>query len=333
MTRTNGISNKDSGESNPYLALREAKIARNQARLRELGLLSKKELPSSGRTTTPPTKTATTAVAKVETKPLVLRRSRRLSQLPENPDYTEPNVDLIRERKSKRSRITTTTRKTTRTTTTTTTKGGDKTPVSRPPPAANSVRAISINPENLVFGKDKVSGFLGVPMERTGKEFVIYESFERAALSEDRHRLEGSRLSFNKYSGVQEWKNSIFLWVNLGGKDGTVVNDFLEGGKQITWFGGSRMQDDTPVVQRLLRLGKAASPSSSSIILWCRRYEAEKKTYSPYVCLGRLGYQSHVPGSYPLSFVWMLLDYSALKDHRDKSVGKRFQQFITGNSG
>ena len=39
------------------------------------------------------------------------------------------------------------------------------------------------------------------------------------------------QLSFNKYSGVQEWKNDVlFLWVNLGmeAKPGVHINDFSD---------------------------------------------------------------------------------------------------------
>lgn len=43
-------------------------------------------------------------------------------------------------------------------------------------------------------------------------------------------------ISFNKYSGVCEFSNAIFLWVNIGAKeekeDG-VVNEFLNGGRQV----------------------------------------------------------------------------------------------------
>jgi hypothetical protein len=106
-------------------------------------------------------------------------------------------------------------------------------------------------------------------MARTGKEFVSYEPFDRAAWAADRERLEGARLSFNKYSGVQEWKNANFLSVNLGGTHGTVFNNFLDCGRQITWFvRGSRMRDGSPVVQRLLKLRQEeATVESSSIIL------------------------------------------------------------------
>ena len=69
-------------------------------------------------------------------------------------------------------------------------------------------------------------------MEHTGKAFVMEEAVRRCPPSSDELSVP-SKLSFNKYSGVQEWKNdTMFLWVNLGGK-GDVVNDFLDNGRQV----------------------------------------------------------------------------------------------------
>jgi hypothetical protein len=89
------------------------------------------------------------------------------------------------------------------------------------------------------------------------------------------------------------------------------------------------MHDDTPVVQRLLTLGQEATTESLSIILWCRRWQTKTKGFSPYVCLGRLAYHSHEPGSYPLTFVWKLLDHKAIQNHSDEEVRRRFQQCIS----
>ena len=172
------------------------------------------------------------------------------------------------------------------------------------------------------------SGILGLTMERAGKEFVIYKSFEVAASLEDQQRLKGARLSFNKYSGVQEWNNCIFLWVNLGSNGNAVVNTFLDGGKQITWFGGSKMTDDSPIVEKLIRWGNEATDSASKIILWCRKFDPGTKTFLPYVCLGRLSYHDHEAGSRPLAFVWNLLDCDRMANHRDTRVREMFQSFI-----
>jgi len=192
------------------------------------------------------------------------------------------------------------------------------------------VRSISLNVEQLVLGDKgkKKNGLLGQQVERTGKEFVIYQAFESAS-QEDYDRLKGSRLSFNKYCGVQEWQNAIFLWVNLGNKDNPVVNDFLDHAQQITWFGGSRMHDESPVILKLLKMGQQAVKSSSNIVLWCRKYQVETKQFTPYVCFGRLGYQSHLIGSHPLSFVWNLLDYEKLQKHDDKNIRDRFEYFTS----
>ena len=202
------------------------------------------------------------------------------------------------------------------------------------PPAANSVRSVNIDTKMLVLGE---KGVLGQMMDRTGKEFVINESFSLAAFSDDQKRLAGSRLSFNKYCGVQEFKNAVFLWINLGSKDNPVVNDFLNDAQQVTWFGGSRMHDESPVIHKLLKMGQQHDGKGgggddkphSDIILWCRRYQADTKQFTPYVCFGRLTYHSHVPLSSPLKFIWNLVDHDGLKNHSDKAVRERFAAFTT----
>jgi hypothetical protein len=86
---------------------------------------------------------------------------------------------------------------------------------------AHSARAMNIHVGNLVSG-----GLLGTMMEQTGKAFVMEEAAQRSG-------IDVGNISFNKYSGVQEWKNdALFLWVNLG-NGGDVVNDFLNDGRQV----------------------------------------------------------------------------------------------------
>jgi hypothetical protein len=306
----------EEADDNPYLALRAAKIARNQARLEELGLSKPTPLPiirtnaaaKSKRHDNDNNNNNSKKKSSTTTKQPI-RRSRRLSEQPEQPDNEETEEaksSLVVHPKRKRTRP----------------PSSSSSPV---PPAANSVRSIDLDTEALVLGE---KGILGISMERTGKEFVIYESFALAASTEEQDRLQGSRLSFNKYCGVQEWRNSIFLWVNLGNKDNNpVVNDFLEDAKQITWFGGSRMHDESPVIHKLIQRGKEATALSSRIVLWCRKYQRDIKQFTPYVCFGRLAYHSHVPESQPLAFVWNLLDSEAFQNHSDPLVRARFQEF------
>lgn len=329
---------KQTAEENPYLALRQAKIARNQARLRELGLLRKQSVQRS----LPSSSAKLSSSVSIEKKiSIPVRRSRRLSQQEDAVNYKEPTIAADTGRPIvKRQRVDTSSESLPAQ------NISDKAPKPRPPPSANSVRGISLSTRRLVSGDDNNApnkhrhGLLGIPMEKTGKEFVVYEAFEQAASQEDQLRLENSRLSFNKYSGVQEWENCIFLWVNLGGKGNSVFNEFLEGGHQITWFGGSRMVDDSPIVQKLLAWGKeptswhtsteskGSDSNYSKLVLWCRRFEVERKAFGPYICLGRLAYASHEPASYPLSFVWRLLDAEKLLTHEDTKVRSAFQAMI-----
>lgn len=328
MESSNGDDNTD---ENPYLALREAKIRRNEARLRELGLLKsvKPQIPRRKPVSSKPKEPA-----------VPMRRSKRLSdQQPGTIDNVIAAVPspIDQPPVHKRARVVTPPSRTSLQDVPT----GKDTQMFKPPSApkaiaANSVRSISLCTKRLVLGnaeKDTETssqgGLLGVSMMQTGKDFVVYKSFEVAASSVDQQRLEGARLSFNKYSGVQEWEDCIFLWVNLGDKNNSVFNEFLNEGDQITWYGGSRMVDESiPVVSKLLEWGKQATDISSRIVLWCRRFDVERKAFGPYVCLGRLAYQSHEPGSYPLAFVWKLLDYERLRKHEDDQMREGFRALI-----
>ena len=320
------MSSNDDITNNPYLAMREAKIARNQKRLKELGLL------------TPPQQaiaiTQTTARTNKQRQKHVynhgpVRRSSRISTQTK-PDYKD--VSLLSSEKDYKQNATIRKRPHSAVTVDDDAAPASKrvlpskaTPVVQP--AANSVRSIDLDVHKLVIGNGKNGGTLGYLGEHFGKEFVINQSFSLAASVEDQQRLYNTKLSFNKYCGVQEWKNCIFLWINLGTTDSP--NDFLDNNTKITWFGGSKMHDNSPVIHKLLKYGRdaATTKEDSKIILWCRRYQVDVKRFTPYMCCGRLGYHSHMPGSHPLSFVWNLLDCEGLKHHDDLAVRERFELF------
>jgi len=306
------------------MALRAKKIARNQARLRELGLykpqFSKVSAIAKRRKQWPVTKRNGKIDAAVSRGPQ--RRSDRISSLSTNPLYKEVTdfKELAPQHPNTRKRGT----KHILDVDEITGKGKDEririvskpTTFSRKPiasaPTANSVRTISLDVS--IF----VRKFLAKPLDTFGKYFVVETSFREAAYPEDQQRLSGiSRLSFNKFSGVQPWKNAIFLWINVGGPTdaNSLVNDFSHNGSRVTWFGGSKMREGSPVIQNLISMGKesTSSPSSSSgIILWCRQYDWETKKLKPYTCFGRLAYESHVIGSQPVAFTWKLIDYKAM---------------------
>ena len=310
-----------SDDNNPYLAMRQAKIARNQARLKELGLLS---LEDKSRPNLSSRKRPRSAV-KIKSHPTPpTRRSRRLKQQEDEAtddkkegDLQALDDDYFLKEEARLSRSKAPTKKVT-------SKALSSSSYQVKP---NSVKTVSLDIPKLI------DNLLGKVLPYPGKECCLDESFRIAASKDDQERLDGIKLSFNKYSGVQEWASGIvFLWVNLGKPSDDIVNEFLVDNHtqsiQMTWFGGSRMHDESPVVQTLLKVGQGP-PEKSTIVLWCRQWIVEKKTFSPYTCLGRCSYVSHIPGSSPLSFVWNLVDYDRLVSHPDKQTRETFQELIS----
>jgi hypothetical protein len=126
--------------------------------------------------------------------------------------------------------------------------------------------------------------------------------------------------TFSRMSGIQEWKNSICLFVNVYG-DG-YKNVFLENGRFITWFAQNRQWEGTPVIQRLINCHggqnlEGNEVKSTPILLFCRNKG------KGYVYCGQLGYSGHDPDRIPIRFVWELLDFDVL------SKGEPFQDLIT----
>jgi hypothetical protein len=143
-------------------------------------------------------------------------------------------------------------------------------------------------------------------------------------------------------SGIQAWRNSVALFVNVD--KSTYNNVFLEGGACMVWFAQNTQHADTPVIQRLLKapngnlgsgscgaaavpavkvktedageVGSAAAVAASPrlkgtcVLLFCR-LPGER-----YIYCGKLGYCRHSATSRPMKFVWRLLDFAALKTRR-----------------
>ncbi|GAX15191.1 hypothetical protein FisN_12Lh109 [Fistulifera solaris] len=289
---------------NPYLRLRREKIARNQARLKELGLDKPNRLSPQSATVSKITKKESFNAEYVP-----LRRSSRKRSSP-SADLSNVPETVPRRAKVKRS--------------------SPKTVVFTKEPQtfpAHSARAMKLNILKLIYGDSDSPGLLGKKMAHTGKAFVMEES-ARLAVADDVHQV-----SFNKYSGVQEWGNNVlFLWVNLGAPNSDVVNDFFNDGREVSWFGGSRMHENTPVIQKLKTIGLKADlekSSSEGIVLWCRTFVSDQKTFSPYVCLGRLSLLTVDPSSQPVKFVWNLMDYEALSSSSSKD-GKHIIRDLCG---
>jgi hypothetical protein len=194
-------------ETNPYLALRAEKIARNEARLKELGLLRPTATRARMKKSKQQKKSENAQPPKNQPTLPLRRSSRRTSQPTTYLELPEPK----RRNQSKKDEERT---------------HGDfandmtvlETPVKIFP--GHSARAMDMNVNEIVSKK------LGIMMERTGKACVMEEAAQLCS-----HYT--TNISFNKYSGVQEWKNdAMFLWVNLG-NCGDVVNKFLNGGRKV----------------------------------------------------------------------------------------------------
>ena len=130
---------------------------------------------------------------------------------------------------------------------------------------------------------------------------------------------------FSKYSGVAEWSNCMFLWVNIGGKvRNEFENIFSDHGASISWFGGSRMTPESDALRRLLQLGRPPTLSrcsdsnngngdndggnDGSVYLFVREENCG------YCCLGVV----HAIGvdltRHPVCVQWRLADYEQFKD-------------------
>jgi hypothetical protein len=115
---------------------------------------------------------------------------------------------------------------------------------------------------------------------------------------------------FSKYSGVVEWKNCVYLWVNLGSSNpGEYINVFTERGRYMTWYGGSKMHEDSPVTKRLMKAPKSTGASGKETVLLFVRLEKE-----PYTCLGTVAISKSNIAVHPVEFTWELLAYEKLKD-------------------
>lgn len=126
--------------------------------------------------------------------------------------------------------------------------------------------------------------------------------------------------SFSKYSGVAEWRNAIFLWVNIGSETSEYPNVFTSEGRCITWYGGSQMRSDSRVVERLVASSSGSSNSGSESILLFARLPGQS-----YVCLGQLSISTFDLETHPVMFVW------TLKQFDDVRQSVEFQALLSAN--
>lgn len=125
------------------------------------------------------------------------------------------------------------------------------------------------------------------------------------------------RPTFSRMSGIQEWKDAIFLFVNVGLESD---NKFLESGQRIIWYAQNRQSEVSSQIQRMIHHAtgckyphdaKEGEPTVQlapcSIALICRLED------EPYIWCGELNYVRHNASVHPIEFVWQIQRHTALK--------------------
>ena len=116
------------------------------------------------------------------------------------------------------------------------------------------------------------------------------------------------QISFNKMSGITEWKNGCFIWLNLD--DHTpYYNQFFKVQDQLhfKWYGSPRHRADTPVILRLL-------DPSTEVFLFCRLVCENYINYGRIICFA-VDLLSH-----PISIEWILKDQPLLDHDHSKII-------------
>lgn len=158
-------------------------------------------------------------------------------------------------------------------------------PAPRGPAAANSSRTLEA----------QLTSFIGPELGTLSASLA----FGKLAVMEASNG--GAAPKFSKYAGVVEWRNCLYLWVNIAGKDG-YTNSFREQGRFITWYGGSKMRPDSEMGARVLRAG-----SGECVVLFARL------PGEAYTCLGRLSVAKAFTDRHPVKVEFELVDFAALK--------------------
>ncbi|KAM3571145.1 hypothetical protein VYU27_006822 [Nannochloropsis oceanica] len=187
--------------------------------------------------------------------------------------------------------------------------------------------------------------YLGKKVPHTGKQCVMDLLTPNAGTEggESEGGREGGPVKFSKYAGVVEWRNCMVLWVNVDGND--YENLWLEGGRKLTWFAGSRVKPETPVMVRLLAAGSAGGRKDGSegengekekgkergkggeeswtevqkedkerqedVLLFCRSQGG------PYVCMGRVWHVWFDTRTHPIKVLWILRDWEEIWRKKD----------------
>ena len=220
---------------NEYERRREERIARNRAVLERLIASD----PAHAALHAGTSKTTSRATPRVDSKlkkktarrvdASDLRRSGRVRKLPA-PVYTTFDVDDdLGDANATRKRVKMSETAAVRKPNGTAAAAARK---SSAPPSANSLRALDARLWDVYVN------YLGLPISPPPNDGGLKAAVVRALSPV-------ANPKFSKMSGIQEWKNCVALYVNVGDKHGnTYDNVFTRAGSRISWFAQPR-QDRT----------------------------------------------------------------------------------------
>ena len=177
-------------------------------------------------------------------------------------------------------------------------KGKDLTPIIKTEADPKSSRSLTCEYEQFI------NKLLCVPLDAPTKAEVMSKSYSKGTPK------------FSKYSGVVEWSNCVYLWVNIANENCDYPNEMREDGKLISWFGGSRMHADTPVVNRFTNPNKKGKDK----VLLFVRFEKEY-----YTCLDVVIPKQCFLDTHPISCIWELKNYEEMCQ---RSTGRKCETFI-----
>lgn len=136
-----------------------------------------------------------------------------------------------------------------------------------------------------------------------------------------------SNPKFSKMSGIQEWKNCVVLYVNVGDKHGNSYdNVFTRAGSRISWFAQPRQDEESPAIRTILKTATLDEESVEDAVRRAEDGEQVAPKYADwplhlfcrmegdaYVYCGRLKMVEHDPNRTPMKFQMRLLDAPLLR--------------------
>ena len=128
---------------------------------------------------------------------------------------------------------------------------------------------------------------------------------------------------FNKFSGILQWKNCLFLWINVERKytAGSIIGNAGNGNSydnefdvisdtqcNLTWYGNNRMKLDSDLTKLIMK--NKVDPISSKVLLFVR---IVGENYAPFGLVQCLKYDIvNTPEGEQLKFTFQLMQFESI---------------------